>query len=125
MTMLNEDIVKEISKYDKMFDGFSYNDIVPEAGEHDKDDVDRGQDVLAFSAPEDELTVITKPADLKENNVPDVGHTGEADSSSDTDKDEEKVKKALLLDSATEKLPETHLISTDKPPEMPELDSTT
>jgi hypothetical protein len=38
MTMLNEDMVKEMKKYDDMFNGFSYNDIIEEEDvEHDHD----------------------------------------------------------------------------------------
>lgn len=37
MTMLNEEIVKELAKYDDMFQGFSYNDIIQEKND-DEDD---------------------------------------------------------------------------------------
>lgn len=37
MTMLNEEIVKELSKYDDMFNGFSYNDIGQERNEEEED----------------------------------------------------------------------------------------
>jgi serine/threonine protein kinase len=37
MTMLNEEIVKEMAKYDDLFNGFSYNDIIQEKFEDDED----------------------------------------------------------------------------------------
>ena len=33
MTMLNEEIIKELAKYDELFNGFSYNDIIQEKDE--------------------------------------------------------------------------------------------
>ena len=37
MTMLNEEIVKELAKYDELFNGFSYNDIIPERQEDEEE----------------------------------------------------------------------------------------
>lgn len=47
MTMLNEEIIKELAKYDELFNGFSYNDIIQEKDEE---------------APEDEAPAPEDPA---------------------------------------------------------------
>lgn len=75
MTMLNEEIVKEMSKYDDLFNGFSYNDIIQEKEEGE------------MEGPEDD----NHPADTPHNTVtlavePQPVHkTSEADDSSDSD----------------------------------------
>jgi hypothetical protein len=47
MTMLNEEIIKELAKYDELFNGFSYNDIIQEKDEE---------------APEEEQAALEEPA---------------------------------------------------------------
>lgn len=59
MTMLNEEIVKEMSKYDELFNGFSYNDIIQE---HEEGEMDQPEDDhIPGSTPHNTATLTVEP----------------------------------------------------------------
>lgn len=90
MTMLNEDIVKELAKYDDLFNGFSYNDIIPERNE-DEDE------------KEEETGVSLNPQEtnghIEENKSP----ISSSDSEEDVAKLEDRLKKEQLGSASLEK----------------------
>lgn len=59
MTMLNEEIVKEMSKYDELFNGFSYNDIVQENEEGEMDQPE--DDHIPGTTPHNTVTLTVEP----------------------------------------------------------------
>lgn len=72
--MLNEEIVKEMSKYDDMFNGFSYNDIIQEKFEDDEDkDEENPQAENNADAVQDEGEGQEDSSDDSDNEIANLG----------------------------------------------------
>ncbi len=134
MTMLNEEIVKEMSKYDDMFNGFSYNDIVPEELEEVEILVLKAQN--SNSSPTDitegglSTTGITTNGDNTEQSPHKVSDaqgmspTGQKDNegSSDSEKEEENIKREILKHQASMEADKTKIDETKTDSNPPNLE---
>lgn len=137
MTMLNEEIVKEMSKYDDMFNGFSYNDIIPEDLEEVEQLVEKfiSKDVISTETNDggQSLAGVIDSRDLAKDSPKKLesdqalspsGHKDE-ESSSDSEKEEEKVKNEILKHQASLEISKLKDVNDQKSPvKESELDPT-